>query len=137
MFLLKVHISSFGYITKTNREELNIPKSHINDAFVIAGGHGQIRSNDTFYGKFVRKNNRKLRKMDGRKNIAKKEINGWQRFDKVRYDGINCFIWGRMSTGYVTLKTLDGELVGQGIKMDKIQLLEKASTLLLERRKNA
>lgn len=129
--------TTFGYITRTNREALSLPKSHTNDAFVIAGGNGQVRNNDTYYGKFVRKNNRKLRKMDGRANIAKKEINGWQRFDKVRYNGIDCFIWGRMSTGYVTLKTLDGTLMGQGIKMDKIQLLEKASTLLLERRGNA
>ena len=36
---------TYGYITKTKRLELNIEKSHINDAFVIAGGTNQERSN--------------------------------------------------------------------------------------------
>ncbi len=34
---------TFGYITKAKREELELPKSHHNDAFVIAGGTTQAR----------------------------------------------------------------------------------------------
>lgn len=34
---------TFGYITKHQREELGLPKSHHNDAFVIAGGKTQLR----------------------------------------------------------------------------------------------
>lgn len=36
--------STYGYITKYNRIRLGIEKSHANDAFVIAGGIGHIRS---------------------------------------------------------------------------------------------
>jgi len=35
---------TFGHITKKNRIENGIEKSHVNDAFVIAGGNGQKRS---------------------------------------------------------------------------------------------
>jgi hypothetical protein len=35
---------TFGYVTKYNREQLELPKSHSNDAFVIAGGTHQTRS---------------------------------------------------------------------------------------------
>lgn len=34
---------TFGYITEVNREELQLEKSHHNDAFVIAGGTNQTR----------------------------------------------------------------------------------------------
>jgi hypothetical protein len=35
---------TYGYITKTRRIDLKLPKSHANDAFVIAGGSTQTRS---------------------------------------------------------------------------------------------
>lgn len=35
---------AFGYETKFNREQLELPKSHHNDAFLIAGGTHQIRA---------------------------------------------------------------------------------------------
>ncbi|BAZ10973.1 hypothetical protein NIES4071_27970 [Calothrix sp. NIES-4071] len=34
---------AYGYETKYNREKLELPKSHHNDAFVIAGGENQVR----------------------------------------------------------------------------------------------
>lgn len=37
-------METFGYITKIRRNTLNIEKSHINDAFVIAKGSNQVRS---------------------------------------------------------------------------------------------
>lgn len=33
---------TYGYITEVNREALELPKSHHNDAFVIAGGKNQV-----------------------------------------------------------------------------------------------
>lgn len=35
---------AFGYETKLNREQLKLPKSHHNDAFIIAGGTYQLRA---------------------------------------------------------------------------------------------
>ncbi len=51
--------STYGYITKHDRIKLGLEKSHRNDAFVIASGNGQIRSNP-FEVIQKRKNNRCL-----------------------------------------------------------------------------
>lgn len=48
-----------GYLTKVNRVNLSLEKSHVNDAFVIAGGTIQIRSKP-FSIVQRRKNNRRL-----------------------------------------------------------------------------
>lgn len=50
---------TFGYETKVKRREIDLEKSHSNDAFVIAGGNSQIRSKE-FEVIQKRKNNRCL-----------------------------------------------------------------------------
>ena len=50
---------TFGFITKMLRQEMNIEKAHVNDAFVIAGGFDQSRSHQ-YNIKQVRRNNRSL-----------------------------------------------------------------------------
>ncbi len=50
---------TFGYITKRSRTSFGIEKSHSNDAFVIAGGIGQIRASP-FVVTQRRRNNRTL-----------------------------------------------------------------------------
>lgn len=52
-------IETFGYITKANRYQYGIEKTHSNDAFVIAGGSTQKREKSNTII-FKRKNNRKL-----------------------------------------------------------------------------
>jgi len=54
-------IETFGYITKANRYQYNIKKTHSNDAFVIAGGSNQTRKEERIIY-FKRKNNRSLQK---------------------------------------------------------------------------
>jgi len=57
---LKADIT-YGYLTKMKRKELNLIKSHSNDAFVIADGNSQSRIN--IYSVFQnRRNNRCLQK---------------------------------------------------------------------------
>lgn len=50
---------TYGYETKSKRIALKLEKTHSNDAFCIAGGTTQIRSNSLKY-KQVRRNNRSL-----------------------------------------------------------------------------
>jgi hypothetical protein len=50
---------TFGYITKVNRSELGLDKSHHNDAFVIAGGTTQSRTTPLMLEQ-TRRNNRAL-----------------------------------------------------------------------------
>jgi hypothetical protein len=50
---------TFGYETKFNREKLELPKSHYNDAFVIAGGTNQARSESLMLEQ-IRRNKRSI-----------------------------------------------------------------------------
>jgi hypothetical protein len=128
---------TYGYITKSNRIELGLPKSHTNDAFVIAGGNVQTRTADMHCIQQVRKCNRKLFKGDRShiKNTAPREVFGFRRYDKVKWNSQECFIFGRRSTGYFDLRTLDGTKVHSSAKYNALTLIERAGTLLTERRK--
>ena len=82
---------TFGYITKSGRISLGLEKSHINYAFVIAGGSTQERC-DQLLAKQVRKSNRKLFKGDRShlRNTAPRLVHGFQLFYKVRFNGNGC-----------------------------------------------
>ncbi len=127
---------TYGYLTKLRRVELGLTKSHINDAFVIAGGSNQIRSSVYYFIKQVRKCNRKLFKgiRSHIRNIAERFVKGFQRFDKVRYRGIECFIFGRRKTGYFSLKKLDGTVISDSANYKELKLLESFRTFLMEMR---
>jgi len=126
---------TYGYLTKLGRRSLNLPKSHVNDAFVIAGGNVQERSSDLFTHQQVRKCNRKLFKGDRSHlpNTAPREVFGFRRFDKVRFNGTEGFIFGRRTTGYFDIRTLDGTKLHASAKHNDLVFLERASTLLTEK----
>ena len=127
---------TYGYLTKAKRIEQELPKSHTNDAFVIAGGNGQVRSQDSYLIKQVRNCNRKLFK-GSRSHIPNNPsrfIHGFQRFDKVLWNKQECFVFGRRSSGYFDLRKLDGTKIHASAKHKGLTLLETARTLLTERR---
>ncbi len=125
---------TYGYITKNNRIALGLEKSHSTDAFVIAGGTVQERSLRPFLIKQVRKCNRKLFKGDRShiKNTAPRFIHGFQRFDKVLWNKIECFIFGRRKTGYFDLRQLNGTKVNLSAKAAGLTLLQSAGTFLID-----
>ncbi|MBU2598224.1 MAG: HNH endonuclease [Actinobacteria bacterium] len=127
---------TYGYITKQNRKALELPKSHTNDAFVIAGGTVQKRLSNYYLIEQVRNCNRKLFKgiRSHIRNTAERFIQGFQRFDKVSYKDIECFIFGRRASGYFDLKKLDGSKIHASAKYTDLTLLERSKTLLIERR---
>jgi hypothetical protein len=129
---------TYGHITKHNRIKLGLEKSHINDAFVIAGGKTQERVFAGYSIQQVRKCNRKLFKGDRShiKNTAERIIKGYQRFDKVLWNGIECFIFGRRTSGYFDLRKLDGIKIHASAKAKELTLLESANTFLTELKKN-
>jgi len=59
---------TYGYITKSRRIELGLPKSHANDAFAITGGSTQARCKQLQIQQ-VRRNNRCLQKFYDAKYI--------------------------------------------------------------------
>lgn len=78
---------TYGYVTKQKRVEQGLVKSHVNDAFVIAGGASQERC-EPFLVKQVRRNNRCLQKnrKGFRPSIRRKRYK-LQPNDLIRYDG--------------------------------------------------
>ncbi|CAG0994668.1 hypothetical protein METP1_02494 [Methanosarcinales archaeon] len=124
---------TYGYITKFNRIALGLEKSHSIDAFVIAGGTMQERNSISFLIKQVRKCNRKLFKGDRShiKNTATRIIHGFQRYDKVLWNKIEGFVFGRRKTGYFELRKLDGTKIHASAKIKDLTLLETANTLLI------
>jgi hypothetical protein len=83
--------------------------------------------------KQVRKCNRKLYKGSRShiKNTAPRFVKGFQRYDKVLYKGIKCFVFGRRLSGYFDLKKIDGTSVSQNASYKKIKLIESARTMLM------
>ncbi|MBE2912936.1 HNH endonuclease [Anoxybacillus flavithermus] len=132
---------TYGYITKCIRIANGLPKSHMVDARCISGNPLAKPSGTVYFLKFVRKNNRQLHKatiLKGGKrksNKAPRFVKGFQLFDKVVYEGKECFIFGRRSSGYFDLRLLDGTKVHASASWKKLKRVEYASTLLIERRK--
>ena len=94
----------------------------------------QHRSSLNFLIQQVRKCNRKLFKGDRShiKNTAPRFILRFQRFDKVLWNNIECFVFGRRKTGYFELRKLDGTKIHASAKAKELTLLETANTFLIE-----
>lgn len=131
---------TYGYITKHTRITHNLVKSHLIDARCISGYPFAKPTDTTFRLKFVRKNNRQLHKATVAKggkrksNKAVRFVKGFQLFDKILYEGQECFIFGRRSSGYFDIRFLDGTKIHTSASWKKLKRVEHASTLLIERR---
>lgn len=80
-------VETFGYITKANRYQHKIEKTHFNDAFVIAGGSNQKREKERIIN-FKRKNNRSLQKnRNGYAPAIRKQRYKIQPKDLVKFEG--------------------------------------------------
>lgn len=131
---------TYGYITKNTRITNKLPKEHRVDALCITGNPTVKRLNNWYYIKQMRKHNRQIHKANilkgGKKklNQAPYIVKGFRLFDKVKYKGQECFIFGRRSSGYFDLRKLDGTVVHRSASYKDLQLLSKRKTLLWERR---
>jgi hypothetical protein len=131
---------TYGYITKNTRITNGIKKTHAADAYCITGNTSAKRQQECYVQKFVRKSNRSLHKANllkgGRRkaNKAPTLVHGYRLFDKVSFDGRECFLFGRRRSGYFDLRTLDGTVVNRAASFKKLRLQEVSSTLLTERR---
>ena len=129
---------TFGYLTKYNREKLGIEKSHSNDAFVISHNFNAVRSGVEYCYRKIRRHNRQIHKAKpGKGGVRKRNqsryiVNGFRRFDKVMYNGIECFITGKRSSGYFQLKTFDGTVISQSVNSKWLKLLEPIKGWLID-----
>ena len=119
---------TFGYITKEHRQLLNLPKEHYIDAVIIAsqGNNIQFKTNVVLFKKCVADGDYQQTKgVRSQQKINTSKIQGFKKFDKVKYLGKEYFIKGRMSTGYTILMDVEGNKVDlkpipKFIKIDRV-----------------
>ena len=140
-------VETRGCITKAMREKLLVlPKSHTNDALAIAQGlqgfhtgylPGIRQATHIYTIRPVRHHNRQLHKATILKggmrkaNQAEKYVYGFRLYDKVLYNGIECFVWGRRASGSFLLRKLCGAKVKDGVSYKHLKLLERSQNYLI------
>lgn len=133
---------TYGYITKNTRIENNLPKEHHIDARCISGTP-KAKSLDYYIcQKCVRRQNRKMTKDKFLKGGIKKnnqligEVFGFALFDTVEYQKERYFVFAKRKSGFLDIRTLDGEKVNNGsISYKKLKRIKHNSTRLTERRR--
>jgi 5-methylcytosine-specific restriction endonuclease McrA len=120
---------TYGYVTKYQRNKLGLEKSHVNDAFVIAGGTNQERCRP-YAVMQVRRNNRSLQtNRKGFKPSIRRQRYQLQPYDLVAYDGKVCKVKGVFNYGtWVRLCDSQGAIVNTSIK--KVELLKYGKGLV-------
>ena len=131
---------TYGYITKYWREKASLEKSHINDAICISK-HPYAKPLDTYYlTKAVRHHNRQIHKANFSKGGIRKRnqapylVKGLRLFDKVSYQGKECFIFGRRVSGRMDVRLLDGTRINASVGYKNLKLLESRKAYLTEMR---
>ena len=112
---------TFGFITKEHRQIMGLSKEHYNDATAIAclnniGRCGlisfKLKTNLVIYKKCVSDGDYQLYKgVRSEQKIPSGKIQGFRKFDKVKYMGKEYFIKGRMSAGYARMMDVHGKKI--------------------------
>lgn len=117
---------TWGFITSRERRELGITKSHVNDAYVIAGNLDAERFGYSYLWRQKERHSRKLHeevphkggkrksKVAAKWIVAKKTGMRFRRFDRVAYNGNEGFVAGT-TNGYLVLRDIRWALL-TGIK---------------------
>lgn len=119
---------TFGFITKENRQNMKLPKEHYMDAVAIAsrGNHIMFKTKTILFKKCVSDGDYQQTKgIRSEQKIPTGKIQGFRKFDKVKYLGKEYFIKGRMSIGYAILMDIDGNKIDfsnipKGVKTPKM-----------------
>ena len=130
---------TYGYITKDTRIKHKLGKSHIVDARCIAGCPDAKPLEHPYLQKKVRCHNRQLHKATTikggirKRNQAAYEVMGFRIFDRIRYKRLDCFVFGRRTSGSFDIRTLDGTVISRGAGYRHLKLLERSKHTLTER----
>ena len=55
------------------------------------------------------------------------------RFDRVRYDGKECFVYGRRTSGYFDLRDIDGSKIHASAPVKKIKLIRHENSIIIKK----
>ena len=117
---------TYGYITKAHRIRYGAGKSHTDDARMISRRFAAEPIGECWVMRQVRRHNRQLHKANmlkgGRlkRNQAPWKVKGFRLFDVVRWQGMECFVSGRRTSGYFSLRDAEGKLVKDGMTYKKL-----------------
>jgi len=106
---------TWGYITKYNRIQYNIPKDHDNDAFIICKNFKAKQISYSFVLRQIRRHNRKIYKskiLKGgifKRNQSPYTVFGFRLNDIVKYKSNKCIISGRRLNGYFDVVYINKE----------------------------
>ena len=128
---------TYGYITKNIRIRHGLDKSHAVDARCISS-HPLAKPCKTLWQmRQIRRHNRQLYKANTlkggirKKNQAPRLVKGFRLFDKIRYNGIDCFVFGRRSSGSFDIRKFDGSRVNAGISYKKLTFKSISKSFLI------
>ena len=124
---------TFGFITKEHIQILNLPKEHYMDAVAIAsqGSNVKFKTNQVLFKKCVSDGDYQLYKgVRSEQKIPSGKIQGFRKFDKVKYLGQEYFIKGRMSSGFAILMDINGKKIDfsdapKGMKTPKLNNMKR------------
>ena len=134
---------TFGYITKYKRIKLGLDKEHYNDAYCICGNLAAKMLSTHHFIRFIPRHSRVLHMQKFSKGGVRRSasasywLNGgkpsksgamFTMFDKVKFNGIVCFISGS-SNGYAALRDINWN------KIDGCKTVVTVNKLLLISRK--
>lgn len=130
--------TTYGYITKIDREVMGLPKTHWCDAVAIACGGNKVEPLGYYENmRAVSRGARKQRQGKHSQRVARSpyEVFGFRQWDKVRLpDGTIGFVSTRRKTGSFRIQDVEGREIRGGITYKELTLLERARTLLVEQR---
>ena len=131
---------TYGYITKNTHISNHLPKEHFIDARCISGNPLAEPLQYVYYQRKVRCHNRQIHKVNilkggkRKRNQAEYMVKGFRLFDKVRFNGTECFVFGRRNTGSFAIRLLDGTKISESVTYKKLRFLEPCKYILTERR---
>ena len=144
MIIKKIKLNfteTYGFITKEVRQYLNLPKKHYFDGAAICYCD-KINKNKIFFKTNLVQLKRCINKGDYQQqefrngkmvNLPRTKIQGFKKYDAVKYFGKRYFVKGRMSRGYailvdIDLNKIDFTFLGKGRKIPKLKNLERVSS---------
>ena len=104
----------FGFVTKEHRQLYNLDKEHYVDAAIIAtqGLKPNFKTKELILKRCISDGDYQQTKgVRSQLKIPTGKIQGFRKFDKVKYKGNEYFIKGRMSSGYAILMDINNEKI--------------------------
>lgn len=131
---------TFGFITKIDRQEMGLTKTHYNDAVAIVAQGNKIKTLDYYY-KFVNKGRGQYQLRKGKRSqmIAQspeRETHGFKRWDKIKVKDTEevGFINKKRTSGQFGISDIEGNVIYPSKTWRKLIKLSSGDSILIEKK---